>query len=467
MEAASVTFSQAAVGFLLGGIIGYSLAVVMSISRTAERIAFPYLIISQMIPVLGLAPIIFNLVRDMDASRILIAAYITFFPVAANTLSGFRSVEIEKRQLLYSYAAGKITTYAKLMVPFSIPYLFAGLKIAAPLSVTASILVDMLGSKNGIGVKLLYALYGGNMDIFWASVATSAPDGNRELSRDRGSREALGPLESSATNRTSEGVMSDRWKNVLWPTAFGAAFLLVWQLGWFHALLGLAPFSAPPSFGDRRHSDQEFFQSDGRWGDHGFGSLGGNADWFVVGLWCCSDRDDVSPVGPYGGLIVVSALNAIPIVALSPIMNRWFSDGMAQKIGVVTIVTMAAMAINAYRGLNDLRPYSLDLMKSYAAKRRTIFFQLRLPNALPSVFTALKINITTALIAAIVSEYFASSTAGLGFGIKDNLRKAEMAMGWAYITVASVAGVVLYLLIVFLERRATRWHASQRPSPTN
>ena len=174
LEAASVTFSQAAVGFLLGGLVGYLLAVLMSVSRTAERIAFPYLIISQMIPVLGLAPIIFNLVRDMNTSRIIIAAYITFFPVAANTLSGFRSVEVEKRQLLYSYAAGKLTTYAKLMVPFSVPYLFAGLKIAAPLSVTASILVDMLGSRNGIGVKLLYALYGGNMDIFWASVVTSS-----------------------------------------------------------------------------------------------------------------------------------------------------------------------------------------------------------------------------------------------------------------------------------------------------
>ena len=174
VEAASVTFTQAAIGFALGSTVGYLLAVLMSVSRTAERIAFPYLIISQMIPVLGLAPIIFNLVRDMDTSRIVIAAYITFFPVAANTLSGFRSVEPEKRQLLYSYAAGKPTTYAKLMVPFSVPYFFSGLKIAAPLSVTASILVDMLGSKNGIGVKLLYALYGGNMDVFWASVATSA-----------------------------------------------------------------------------------------------------------------------------------------------------------------------------------------------------------------------------------------------------------------------------------------------------
>jgi NitT/TauT family transport system permease protein len=176
-EAASVTLSKAAIGFAIGAFVGYMLAVLMSVSRTAERIAFPYLIMSQMIPVLGLAPIIFNLVRNMDASRIVIASYITFFPVAANSLSGFKSVDLEKRQLMHSYATGLPTTYAKLMLPFSLPYLFAGLKIAAPMSVTASILVDMLGSKSGIGVKLLYSLYGGAMDVFWASVLVSAAMG--------------------------------------------------------------------------------------------------------------------------------------------------------------------------------------------------------------------------------------------------------------------------------------------------
>lgn len=174
LVASGVTLSKAATGFAIGALVGYLLAVAMSMSRTVERIAFPYLIISQMIPVLGLAPIIFNLVRDMNASRIVIAAYLTFFPVSANVLSGFRAVDIEKRQLMFSYASKTPQLYLKLMVPYSLPYLFAGLKIAAPLSVTASILVDMLGSSNGIGVKLLYSLYGGQTDIFWASVIMSA-----------------------------------------------------------------------------------------------------------------------------------------------------------------------------------------------------------------------------------------------------------------------------------------------------
>lgn len=174
ISAAGLTFSRAVMGFALGAAIGFILAIIMSLSKIAEKIALPYLIISQMIPVLGLAPIIFTLVRDMNTSRVVIAAYITFFPVSVNMLSGLNSVESDKKELLYSYAAKKRSIYYKLMIPYSLPYLFAGLKIAAPMSITASILVDMLGSSGGIGVKLLYSLYSGTKDIFWGSVVTSA-----------------------------------------------------------------------------------------------------------------------------------------------------------------------------------------------------------------------------------------------------------------------------------------------------
>ena len=174
MSAAGLTLSRAFMGFALGALVGFVLAIIMSLSKIAEKIALPYLVVSQMIPVLGLAPIIFTLAKDMNLSRIIISGYITFLPVSVNMLSGLNSVESEKKELLYSYAAKKPSIYCKLMIPYCLPYLFAGLKIAAPMSITASILVDMLGSSGGIGVKLLYSLYSGTKDIFWSSVLTSA-----------------------------------------------------------------------------------------------------------------------------------------------------------------------------------------------------------------------------------------------------------------------------------------------------
>jgi len=250
-------------------------------------------------------------------------------------------------------------------------------------------------------------------------------------------------------------------KNVLLPLGFGFIFLLIWELGFLHQLLDLKPFQLPVPSEIVKTLYENLPKALKDCGVTISGALIGLVIGSSLGFMIAVIAT-AFPKWGYGGMILITAFNAIPIVALSPIMNLWFSTGMNQKIGVVTVVCMAAMAINAYRGLNDLKPYSMDLMHSVAANNWIIFRKLRLPNCLPSVFTALKINIASSIIAAIISEYFAASTSGLGFGIKDNLRKAEMAMGWSYIVVASLAGVALYMIMVLVERDAIKWHASQR-----
>jgi len=175
LKEAGITFTRAAYGFFFGAVIGFLLSVLMSLSKFVEKTAMPYLIMSQMIPILGLGPIIFSLVKDLNTARTVIAAYMTFFPVSVNTLSGFKSVDEDKRTLMYSYAAKKPQLYAKLMFPFTLPYLFTGLKIAAPMAVTASILVDTLSAKDGIGYKIVYSLYGGGTTgEFWPALITGA-----------------------------------------------------------------------------------------------------------------------------------------------------------------------------------------------------------------------------------------------------------------------------------------------------
>lgn len=172
----AVTFTNAVIGCVLGTLVGVLLSIWMSAAIKIEQITYPYLILSQMIPVLGLAPIIYGIVRDEYASRILIATYITFFPVAINMLSAIKSVEKEKRELLYVYATNKWNMYLKLFLPASLPSLFGSLKVTAPLSVTAAILVELLGSQKGIGVIILRSLYYGSSQVinFWAAVTVSA-----------------------------------------------------------------------------------------------------------------------------------------------------------------------------------------------------------------------------------------------------------------------------------------------------
>src|SRR5215211_6917157 len=116
------------------------------------------------------------------------------------------------------------------------------------------------------------------------------------------------------------------------------------------------------------------------------------------------------------GLVPFSvASNAVPIVALSPLLGVWLgSISPASKIGVVAVMTFFPTMINVYRGLISPSADSLQLMRSYAARQRDIFLKLRLPAALPYLFNALKICASLSMIGAIVSEFFGGRQSALG-----------------------------------------------------
>ena len=175
LENAGATLSRAGVGYLIGIASGFVLALLMSLSGIVEKIAFPYLMLIQLIPILGMAPIINAITGDIAVSRIVIAAILTFYPVATNTLAGFKSVQKEKHELMYSYAANKFQIYTKTMIPACIPYFFTGLKISAPMAITASILVDSLQGGIGLGCLLSQSLKGAmTRYVFWDIVFFSA-----------------------------------------------------------------------------------------------------------------------------------------------------------------------------------------------------------------------------------------------------------------------------------------------------
>lgn len=160
-----------------------------------------------------------------------------------------------------------------------------------------------------------------------------------------------------------------------------------------------------------------------------------------------------------GGLTLASAFNAIPIVAIAPIMNNLTLDvsqdpntrSMVAKILVVTITCTVSMSVNAYRGLTELKPFSEDLMKSYAAGKFTVFLKLRLPNSVPYIFTALRVSVPGCIISALVSEYFAEYIIGVGRQIRENIVLAQYATAWAYIVVACLIGIVLYVILLGVE----------------
>lgn len=161
-----------------------------------------------------------------------------------------------------------------------------------------------------------------------------------------------------------------------------------------------------------------------------------------------------------GGLSVIGAFASIPVVALAPVMNNWTkgvsSDAntrsMVAKILVVMLIAAANMGLNAYRGLTELKPYALDLMAVYAAKRRTVFQKLQLPNSIPYIFIALKVSVPASIMTTIVSEYFAEYIIGVGRQIRENIVLAQYSTAWAYIATACLLGILSYVVLVILQK---------------
>ena len=145
--------------------------------------------------------------------------------------------------------------------------------------------------------------------------------------------------------------------------------------------------------------------------------------------------------------------NATPIVALAPIFNAWFGiTGIMSNVAVVMVVVFFPVFINVARGLTEVHPNQLELMRSYAASDSTILRQVRVPNALPFFATSLRLAAPLSVIAAIVAEYFGGPTNRLGPVITQNASFARYDNAWAAIVVASALGLVLFALALIIER---------------
>jgi len=246
---------------------------------------------------------------------------------------------------------------------------------------------------------------------------------------------------------------------IIYPVIFGVFLIFLWQSEALHFILSTNTFTLPlPSrifsvISDNLPKIAKNVQATVTVSVAGLflGSIFG----YLIALFGA-----LSPKWGAGGLKIIAAFNAIPIVALAPVITNLTKDvsrdasvrSMFAKILVVTLFCTAAMSVNAFRGLTELRPFSQDLLKSYAAGKAQIFFKLRLPNSVPYIFTALRVSVPASIISALVSEYFAEYIIGVGRQIRENIVLAQYTSAWAYIAVACLLGIVFYLLLLLCEK---------------
>jgi NitT/TauT family transport system permease protein len=163
---------------------------------------------------------------------------------------------------------------------------------------------------------------------------------------------------------------------------------------------------------------------------------------------------------------IAIAANAIPIIAFSPIFNAWFDPlSLSPRMATAGVLCFFPVFVNTLRGLTSVRPSQIELMRSYAAGELEIFRRVRVPTALPFIFSALKVATVLAMIGAIVADYF-GTFGSLGITIKNSVSLFDFETAWAAILTASILGVAMYVAVSLIERFALQWDPTRQERGT-
>jgi len=176
---AGITLEETLIGFLFGAALGVGLAVAIVSVRVLERSAMPWIVASQTVPIIALAPMIVVILNQFDIGgmtpKAVIAAYLSFFPITVGMVKGLRSPDPLQLDLMRTYSATSGQTLSKLRAPASLPFFFASMKIGAAAALVGAIVAEVTKSEDGgLGARLLAGSYYGQTVQIWATLFVAA-----------------------------------------------------------------------------------------------------------------------------------------------------------------------------------------------------------------------------------------------------------------------------------------------------
>lgn len=191
-----------------------------------------------------------------------------------------------------------------------------------------------------------------------------------------------------------------------------------------------------------------------------YATLGGFVASALIGvpiaMWIAYSRTVESFVYP---LLVFS--QSIPKVAVAPLFVVWFGFGIVPKVIAAFLLGFFPVVVSTVQGFKSVEPDVIEVARSMGAGPLKIFLKFRLPQALPAIFSGLKVSVTLAVVGAVVGE-FVGSNSGLGFVLQRATGTFDLPLMFAALVVLSMMGVILFLIVELVERWLMPWHASQR-----
>jgi NitT/TauT family transport system permease protein len=187
------------------------------------------------------------------------------------------------------------------------------------------------------------------------------------------------------------------------------------------------------------------------------GTTAGLVVGFLTARWAIA-RDILLP-------LAIGA-STIPIIAVAPILNNWFGIlNPLSKMMMAALLVFFPVVISVTRGLVEVSPGHLELMRSYAAADTLVLRKVRVPNMLPFFFTALKVGTTLAFIGAIVGEFFGGTERVLGRVVLQAISAGQFDVAWAAIIIGATFAILSYLAVTLVERRVIPWYLHLHEAP--
>ncbi|HTT88571.1 MAG TPA: ABC transporter permease subunit [Acidimicrobiales bacterium] len=458
---AGTTLSEAGQGWLWGNALAIGAALLFVVSPPVEAALLRLAIASYCMPIIAIAPIL-NIVFNGEQPKVVLAAVSVFFTTLIGVTAGLRSADQLTLDVVHAYGGTKWTALSKIRLRAALPSLFAALCIAVPAALLGAIIGEYLGGNDGIGVAMINAEQSLEVTRVWslalfaaalagAGYAVTAAVARLATPWARGAAAGPGPARPPAR---SSSTMAGRVARSAGFLALSVAAALVCWVGFIKVFNLNSYFAKTPADvwdylfqGSSAAADRQQL-----WAallttlrDASLGYAAGTLLAVVAAMAVVSNRTVEAAFMP-----VAVVLRSVPLVAMTPLIALAFGRGLLSVTVIAGIVTFFPTLVYVVSGLRSPPLESVLLMRAYDASNRATLFKLRLPSALPSLFSSAKIAAPGAMLGAVLAEWL-STGQGLGYLMLEASTTSAFAQLWSGVVLITVVSAVIYAFVGLVE----------------
>jgi len=463
-RALGATGTTALAGFAIGNLAGIALAALVMLWPRGERLIVALALLVFCLPLVATGPILRVVFGPGPGPQITLAALAVYYTTFVPLLVGLRAAPATWFDLVASYGRGRGTALVHVRARAALPYLFAGLQIAAPAAFLGAMVGEFTGAERGMGVLTIQAMRALDVDATWALATLAAAVSIAAYA-------ALGWLGRRVTDAAPPILLAppaprggSRGPWLLHAMVVTLAALALWWV--LPKVLGLAPFFAKGP-GDI----WAFLVTDPGAGAHRgalLTALGQTAFYAVPGyaaglLLGAGLAVAVTLVPAFAAIAmpVAVAARSVPIVTTAPLLVLALGRGATGAITLVAVMVFFPTFVACLHGLRQAPGQVLDVFDSYAAGPLSRLMHVQIPAMLPALFAAARMAVPAAVLAVTVVEWLATGT-GLGALMATSASLSDYGMLWSCVVVVAVLSALGYAAVGVAERRILSVYAAEQ-----